>query len=158
MPLSNNNATNKRRKVLKEKARPAKSKAYADKKFPQFCKNVRSRRIQLGLSQASLGEKIGIPDTRITELESGRFPSDPDRVVALAKALDCTLDWLFGVDDAGAPSPYVRAEVISEIEEILQPLEYFNDGDRNQWESADEAIDDSLFYLKSLISDWEKRK
>ncbi len=48
------------------------------------------------MTQEQLGGKIGVPKTRISEMEGGRLPCNPLRLIALADALDTSLDQLFG--------------------------------------------------------------
>ncbi len=38
---------------------------------------------------------IGATKPRISELEGGKLPRDEERIIALADALDVTIDWLF---------------------------------------------------------------
>lgn len=67
-----------------------------EKKVPLFCHNVKKRRKKIGISQVELAHRIGVPQPRIAEIESGRFPEDPERIVLLAKALGVDINWLFG--------------------------------------------------------------
>lgn len=78
---------------------PRKRKSYKGKKIPVFCSNLRIRRLELRMTQKQLGDALGIPVPRISEIESGRFPEDPERIVAIAQTLTCSLDWLFGLKD-----------------------------------------------------------
>lgn len=56
--------------------------------------NVRARRTQLGLSGQQLAEAVGVSEPMICHIEKGlRMPSVAV-CVALAHALDCTLDEL----------------------------------------------------------------
>ena len=71
-------------------------KHYKGKEASVFAVNLRARRLQLGMTQEQLGGKIGVPKTRISEMEGGRLPCNPLRLIALADALDTSLDQLFG--------------------------------------------------------------
>ncbi|MCC8164888.1 MAG: helix-turn-helix transcriptional regulator [Planctomycetes bacterium] len=75
---------------------PKERKTYKGQKISEFCLNVQKRRLEVGMSQAELAEELGIARPRISELESGRFPEDPDRIVAIAHALKVDINWLFG--------------------------------------------------------------
>ena len=75
---------------------PTERKGYRGQKISDFCVNVQQKRLELRLTQAQLAEKIGVPPPRISELESGRFPEDPDRIIAIARALGVDINWLFG--------------------------------------------------------------
>lgn len=72
---------------------------YAGQEIPVFCQKVQTRRLELGLKQEELAKLIGTDRPRISELEAGRFPRDEKRIIALAAALNCSLNWLFGLSD-----------------------------------------------------------
>ncbi|MCD8140499.1 MAG: helix-turn-helix transcriptional regulator [Planctomycetaceae bacterium] len=80
----------------KKSVLPENRKRYSKKNVSTFSVNVQKRRLEIELSQAALGEKIGVPASRISDIEGGRFPYNPDRIIAIADALDVSLDWLFG--------------------------------------------------------------
>lgn len=63
-----------------------------------FFQNVQNRRIKLGLKQDDLAKMLNMHRAHISRLEAGAFPKDPRRIVELAKVLDVSLDWLFGID------------------------------------------------------------
>ena len=90
---------------LRKPADPRKRKSYRGQEIPAFCLNMQARRIELMLTQEELGRLINAPKTRISEIESGRFPSDPERIISIAKALECSVDWLLGVDSVTSPPP-----------------------------------------------------
>ena len=87
--------TDKSTKTPIEIARQAKRDSYGRKEIPNFCRNVLEKRLELGLSQEALANLIGASRPRISNIESGVFPTEPDRIIALSKALDVSLDWLF---------------------------------------------------------------
>src|SRR5947208_342492 len=67
-----------------------------------FAERLRERRTKLGLLQAQLAEKAGLPATAISHFEAGARKPSFDSLRALANALECTTDWLIGrVDDPG---------------------------------------------------------
>lgn len=77
---------------------PEQRKGYKGKKIPIFCKNIQSKRLELGMSQEELAKLIGIDRPRISQIEAGRFPRDEDRIISLAKALNVDINWLFGFE------------------------------------------------------------
>lgn len=85
--------------------RPANKKGYNAKKITVFAENLYLRREELQLTQKELGQMIGVPDSRISAYEAGVFPTDPEKFVAIANALNVTLDWLFGVHGAPKERP-----------------------------------------------------
>lgn len=65
-------------------------------------KNIRDRRIKLGLSGQQLAEMVGVSEPMISLTERGLKTPSMAVCVALAHALECTLDELvFGA----APEP-----------------------------------------------------
>lgn len=54
---------------------------------------VRQRRIELGLSQAELGEMVGTRQEGVSLFEN-RGPKNIDLISKLAEALDCEAAWL----------------------------------------------------------------
>lgn len=58
--------------------------------------SIASRRIASGLSQADLAKRTGIPRTSISAIESERLTPSVTTALALASALDCTVEELFG--------------------------------------------------------------
>ncbi len=73
---------------------PNKRKRYSAKKNSAFSSNVQAKRLERGLTQEQLGNALGLSKTRISEIEAGVFPTDPDRIWQLADALGCTCDEL----------------------------------------------------------------
>ena len=66
------------------------------RKKPVFCVRFREARQKRGLSLGQLGKILGIAQTHVARIESGNMPRGCDRIVAIADALDVSLDWLFG--------------------------------------------------------------
>jgi len=64
-----------------------------------FGERLAQRRKQLGLSQRELAKRIGIRGPSLAEYETDEtWPSVPT-LIALAQALDCSLDWLCGLTE-----------------------------------------------------------
>lgn len=59
---------------------------------------VRRRRRELGLRQADLAERLGLDDSTVRAIESGRRGVSLDTLVALANALDVPAGWLVEQD------------------------------------------------------------
>lgn len=75
---------------------PNSRKGYTGKKISIFCEKARARRMELGLEQSQIAQRTGLKQSRISELEGGKFFNDCDRIIALARALETTPDYLFG--------------------------------------------------------------
>ena len=61
---------------------------------------IKSRRIELGLSQQELADRVGLSSrTTIAKWESDTSNIRQSMIRKLAKALDCSPTWLIGLDD-----------------------------------------------------------
>ncbi|MDR1080024.1 MAG: helix-turn-helix transcriptional regulator [Deltaproteobacteria bacterium] len=56
------------------------------------------RRQELGMTQRNLAKKIGRVPTTISSYESGHREPSLDTLIRMAKVLNCSVDWLLGVD------------------------------------------------------------
>ena len=65
----------------------------------RFGNRVREARLARGISQEKLGEKLQVSFQAVSSWETGKFLPDPDRLPALASALDVSLDSLFAEED-----------------------------------------------------------
>ncbi len=75
---------------------PEDRKSYAGKNISGFCQKVRARRLELGLNQSALAKSLDCRQSQVSELEGGAFPVSEDRIIAIARALQTTPDYLFG--------------------------------------------------------------
>ena len=69
-----------------------------------FAARLKARREQLGLSQPQLASLIDRPQQRLSEWEKGKVEPRADTIVALARVLKVSTDWLLGVSDVKRPS------------------------------------------------------
>jgi transcriptional regulator with XRE-family HTH domain len=71
----------------------------------QIGKNLRALRLAKEMSQGELGEKIGVSFQQIGKYESGANAINPDRMIRIAKALDCTINDFYrgAFDDKATP-------------------------------------------------------
>lgn len=75
---------------------PEDRKRYVGKNISGFCQKIRKQRLLLEITQADLAARAGYSQRQISELEGGAFPTSEERIIALARALDTTPDYLFG--------------------------------------------------------------
>jgi transcriptional regulator with XRE-family HTH domain len=66
----------------------------------QFAKNLRELRAKHKLSQEELAHKIGVSRQMVARYESGENYPELDKVITIAKALDCKIDDLVNQADA----------------------------------------------------------
>lgn len=53
----------------------------------RFCRNLKSRRLELGLTQTELAKKMKVTQPVIAQMETGRFVPTLDTVAQIAKVL-----------------------------------------------------------------------
>lgn len=64
--------------------------------------NIRKRRLELGMTQEELANRIGVQKSAVAKYESGRVENIKRKMVpALADALGCDPAWLLGLKDGG---------------------------------------------------------
>lgn len=62
---------------------------------------IRALREAAGMSQTELARRIGVKPCTVSVMElPGHFP-EPSRIPAIADALGCSIDALFGREEAG---------------------------------------------------------
>lgn len=87
---------------------------------------IRSRREELGLSQAALAERLNRTQTSISYWEAGRRSPDVEDLVALADALDVEPSDLLVRTSASSPRVLFRAEVARlELDEFAHAIDDF---------------------------------
>lgn len=59
-----------------------------------FAENVKKLRLEKGLTQAELGEKIFVAQPTVRNYEQGKIEPRPNTLVRLARALDTTVEQL----------------------------------------------------------------
>lgn len=64
---------------------------------------IKAHRLAVNKSQRQLGEEVGVEQNTVSQWESGTRKPPSDKLPALARALDCTIDELFA-DEANAAS------------------------------------------------------
>ena len=72
----------------------------------RFCRNLRQRRKELGLTQTDLAKALGVKQPVIAALEGGRNNPSLDRVEEIAKALSLSPDALFLLDSSPAQESF----------------------------------------------------
>lgn len=64
-----------------------------------FATRLRALRLSRGMTQAALGEVIGVKGQAINDMEHGRVKTSLDRAIQLADFFDVSLDYLVGRRD-----------------------------------------------------------
>jgi transcriptional regulator with XRE-family HTH domain len=66
--------------------------------YERIARIVIKRRMELGLSQRDVAERMGTSNTAISRIESGRHPTKQDTLARLAEALDMRYVHGFEID------------------------------------------------------------
>lgn len=73
----------------------------------EMCERIRQRRLELGLSQEELAQRLGYKDrSTIARIESGQNDLNQTKIAAFARALDTTTFWLMGDDTDAATASF----------------------------------------------------
>jgi len=66
--------------------------------------NLKERRASVGLTQDAVADALNIQRTTVSMWESGKSNPTADRLPALAKLYNCTIDDLFGQKQPDRPA------------------------------------------------------
>lgn len=120
---------------------------------------VQQRREQLGLSQAELGELVGVSQQAVNLIETGKT-KNPRYIVSLAKALQTSTDWLQGTSEnvneaAATTQPPVSNVVPAPGVSVPTPLEM----PRNLPVRGSAACSsgNGAFQIETDVVDWVRR-
>lgn len=62
---------------------------------------IRQKRIELGLTQEELGQKLGIKKSAISKIENGEIKAiDRDYIAKMVQLFHCDANWLMDLDDS----------------------------------------------------------
>lgn len=79
----------------------------------EFFRRIKDRRTAKGITQKQLAEAVGIAAGSLAAYEQGTKTPAVDVAAKIAKALDVSIDWLFGLEErAEAPEPKSFGDVI----------------------------------------------
>lgn len=120
---------------------------------------VKSRRVELGLTQVELALRIGISQQSLQKIEDGKT-SNPRKLLELAKALECTPEWLqLGIENtnpnnnitsAPYPAETKKLPIISHVQAgaWTEAVDYYSLGDEIEWEEAPSSVSENSFWLR----------
>jgi transcriptional regulator with XRE-family HTH domain len=113
--------------------------------------NIRKRRIELGMSQGELAEKLGYTSrSTIAKIEAGVNDITQSKIVAFAEALKTTPAYLMGWDEEEPPTH--REDAITDIIIRLRKDEKF----LNLVETLKEYPEERIDAISAMISAFEK--
>ena len=93
-----------------------------EEKFKLLGRRVKFLRLDKGISQTKMAERIGLSQTNLSNMESGRTAITIQNLFKMREVLDCKMaDFFTEFDDAGEVTPAEMKKAIS-IEEAVQIL------------------------------------
>ncbi|MCL6563287.1 MAG: helix-turn-helix domain-containing protein [Firmicutes bacterium] len=66
-----------------------------------FAARLAEARKAQGLTKRALAARVGLSERAIGRFEQGHMLPSAENLVALAQALDCSVDWLLGLSNPG---------------------------------------------------------
>lgn len=87
--------------------------------------NIRTRRRALNMTMKQLASVVGVTEAAISHYETGRREPDPDMLGRIANALNVTVDYLLGREEAPAQSQEIKttpAERRAEAKRLLESM------------------------------------
>lgn len=115
-----------------------------------FADRFKARRIQLGLSQLELSNKLNIQRTTITNYEKGNIMPTSDNLPEIAQVLNVSVDYLLGRTD------YInKQEMTSQIRKSLKDgIHDFEILISDLKEQV--ALDEELTYKENILTDKQR--
>lgn len=115
-----------------------------------FADRFKSRRLQLGLNQREISEKLNIQRSTITNYENGNITPTAEKLPEIANILNTSVDYLLGRSD------YInKADMVTQIRRAtkdgIHDIEILIGDLKEQI-----ALDNKLTYKGKLVSDKNK--
>lgn len=115
-----------------------------------FADRFKSRRLQLGLNQREISEKLNIQRSTITNYENGNITPTAEKLPEIANILNTSVDYLLGRSD------YInKADMVTQIRRAtkdgIHDIEILIGDLKEQI-----ALDNKLTYKRKLVSDKNK--
>lgn len=125
---------------------------------------IADARKDIGMTQRTLAEKLGIAASTLNGYEKGNHKPDSDILIAVSSITGCTIDYLlnrvdgfhdyYGKEKSPAPAEAETEEVsLEETDRLLVALGLIKEGEQ--------LSDDDLAFLEgiiTLLNTWFKRK
>lgn len=89
--------------------------------YPLLGKNVRKYRIQTGMNQEELAEKVGCSSSHIGQIENNRGIPSLEMIVNIANALHTTVDQLV-LESLECPEIVYLRDIEKRIQELSMPV------------------------------------
>lgn len=89
------------------------------KYLEEMGKRIKERRIELNISQVDLAKKLGYQNrSSVIKLEKGQIDPSQSKIIAIAKALSTTPDYIVGWDTAMSESEKVYDKYLNQMQPV----------------------------------------
>ena len=96
-----------------------------------MAERIKEKRIELGLTQEELGEKLGLQKSAIAKYENGRVENIKRSVIAeMARLFNCSPAYLMGWDEPASQKDDI--EITEDIRRIARAHKQMSDKDRQR--------------------------
>lgn len=115
-----------------------------------FAIRIKEARQKADISQAELSRRTGIASATLSSYESAENPKNPpiDKVIAIAKALNVSIDWLCGLENNPKDKNTICFDEVMKAIILLSSLKktssFYSEGGMNYAESFDLSFFDSV--------------
>lgn len=89
-----------------------------------FRQRLKDKRLSMGLTQEVLGNKVGVSKQSVCKYEKGIIEPTFDTLIKLAVALDCSTDYLLGLEVVS--KSHVKIALCEEEAEFLRHIRLNN--------------------------------
>ena len=127
-----------------------------------MAERIKEKRIELGLTQEELGEKLGLQKSAIAKYENGRVENIKRSVIAeMARLFNCSPAYLMGWDEPASQKDDI--EITEDIRRIARAHKQMSDKDRQRLmtivtTSFDEYFSDDFFDIFFFVICWSNYK
>jgi transcriptional regulator with XRE-family HTH domain len=103
-------------------------------------RRIAERRIQLGMSQEELGDRVGTSQKQISRYENGHNDPTSDVLIKFAHALDTTADWLLGLTNASDRPLRGEGDLNDDERELIEIFRQKSADKRRQMKNVARAL------------------
>lgn len=113
--------------------------------------NIKTRRIELEMTQEELAKKLGYADkSMIAKIEAGKVDLARSKILAFASALKTSPSWLMGWDEDDTAAPPAETSALTPPEQsLIADFRQLNDEGQEKAASYTRDLVDTGKYIKS---------
>jgi len=117
-------------------------------------KNIKNRRLELGLTQEELATKLGYRSkSSINKIEAGINDISQAKVLEFATALETTVSYLMGWEERDGTTATPTRTLTDAESTLLDTFDKLNDAGKSKVQGYAEAISENEEYTKQTTKD-----